>query len=195
MIERWQSLLEEIDVRREIEQDTRTSNELHLFEIQKSIILPNDYKSFCQVFGSGVFGSYLTIFCPEIDQVEIDYLKVELRDSEVEGSELSYRIKDGESENIDVVERVLDRAFIFGSTSGGELLVWDLESLELEDIEYSIYMTRVEDFPGIYRVGRNFFEFILLFGLGIGSYEHLPEWTQPSFDELDRTFTPIKIPR
>ena len=62
------------------------------------------------------------------------------------------------------------------------------------DESCNIYITRVEDFPGIYLVGRSFLEFIQIFGCGNGSYGSLPEWTQPCVEDLTETFTPTGSP-
>lgn len=189
----WTELLQTLIISGSQEQDSRTYEQLSSFEIANGTILPSEYKDFCKFFGSGTFGYYVTIYCPDVEQVEIEYLKDELQDSsEVEGSEFGFMIRDGETlSDVCLIQEILDSAFIFGRTSGGELFFWDLRTYSQFDDNYDIYMTRVEDFPGIYKVGRNFLEFIQTFALGTKSYDHLPEWTHPSLQELDGTFTPI----
>ena len=174
------------------DRNTRTEEQLHSFEADNGIILPTEYKNFCKVFGSGVFGHYLTIYSPEFEQVYVNYLRMELEDSVgIEDSELGYRLRDGETLPVEAIRRILDSAFIFGGASNAELFFWDLQTYDPHDESYDIYITRVEDFPGIYLVGRNFLEFIQTFGRGNGSYGSLPEWAQPRIEDLTGTFTPI----
>lgn len=194
-MQQWIELLSTLTLYEGQEQDLRTDEQLHAFEESRGIILPNEYKGFCKVFGSGVFGYFLTIYCPEVEQIDIEYLKEELNDSkDIEGSEFAYRLRHGETvSDINLIQEILDSAFIFGFTSGGELIFWDLRTYSKADDNYDIYMTRVKDFPGIYQIGRSFFEFIETYGLGIRPYDFLPEWTHPSIQELNGTFYPFKV--
>ncbi len=189
-MQRWQSLLKEIRVSGSDGLQTFSEDEIAAFEASHRITLPEDYRNFCKTFGTGSFRGYLTVYCLLSDQTDVGDLKQELEDSkDVEGSELSYRIRDGEALGIDETSRILDHAFIFGHTSGGESLIWDLQSYSSTDNSYDIYMTRIEDFPGVAKVGRSFFEFVQLFGLGRGDSTSLPEWTQPDLNEPEKTFT------
>ena len=190
-MQRWQSLLEEIRVPGSGRLYTFSEEEIVSFEALHGITLPKDYRDFCKTFGSGSVGSSLTIYCLPGDQSDVADFRQEMEDSkDVEGSELSYRIRDGEALDLTTTSRILDHAFVFGHTDGGESLIWDLQSYSSTDDSYDIYMTRLEDFPGVSKVGRNFFEFVQLYGLGIGDSSHLPDWTQHNPDGVGKTFEP-----
>jgi hypothetical protein len=58
MIEEWQELLEQVEVRGDVFELTSEADLLE-FESLTGVILPSKYKEFCQVFGSGEFGNDL----------------------------------------------------------------------------------------------------------------------------------------
>jgi hypothetical protein len=58
MIAEWQKLLEQVEVRGDIFELT-SEEELLEFEARTGIVLPCNYKEFCQVFGFGEFGNDL----------------------------------------------------------------------------------------------------------------------------------------
>lgn len=189
----WQELLEQTQVLGEEGLQTVSELEISSFENSHRVKLPEDYKDFCKVFGTGTFGATLSLYCLPYDQTDVGDLKRELEDNkDLEGSELSYRLRDGESLPVNEISRILNYAFVFGHTSGGEIVIFDLQSYSATDNSCDIYMTRVEDFPGIYKVGRNLLEFIQLFGWGIGDFSLFPEWTHPDPNELERSFTPFQ---
>ena len=189
----WQELLEQVQVLGSKSLKTVSELEIASFEASHQVVLSKDYRNLCKVFGAGAFGACLTIYCLPDDQSNVEYLKRELEENrDREGTELSYKLQNGGSLNINLIAQILDFAFVFGHTSGGELLIWDLQSYSPIDDSYDIYMTRVEDFPGVYRVGRNLIEFIQKFGLGIGDFSDLPDWTWPDSKELRKTFTPSR---
>jgi len=192
----WAELLQTLIISDSQEKDTRTDEQLSSFESSNKIILPGEYKDFCKLFGSGTFGHFIRIYCPELDQIDVEFLKENLQDSEgVEGSEFGFMIRDGGTlSDVGLIEEILDSAFIFGYTSGGELFFWDLRTYSEIDNNYDIYISRTKDFPGIYKVGRSFIEFIQIFALGTKSHDHLPDWTYPSLQELNGIFTPTKVP-
>jgi hypothetical protein len=67
----WQPILSRIRFQEAVfESDTRTEEELCYFERSSGILLPSDYKEFCQVFGAGQFGDYMRIRCPDMDESE-----------------------------------------------------------------------------------------------------------------------------
>jgi SMI1-KNR4 cell-wall len=206
IMQKWQRLLNEIRV---VSNDNRvvrnnklytvSEEEIISFEAQHNIILPKEYRDFCKILGSGSFGSSdpmdrsLTTYCLPPDQSEVADLKQELEKSkDVEGSELGYRLRDGETLDVETTSQILDHAFVFGHTDGGELLIWDLRSYSPSDGSYDIYITRVEDFPGVFKIGRDFFEFIQLFGFGIGEATGIPDWAQPHQDGVEKIFAPYK---
>ena len=183
----WQELFDQLEI---IENDRFgteiwTKEEIRSFENKNNIILPNDYIEFCQIFGTGIFGDYVSIHCPNI---KISTLQIKpLKD------EICRFFKTKNTKIIDVNERItkivntkylnkfLDSAFIFGGTSCADIIFWDLLSDSESDNSYDIYLTNNDCFDGIiYKFGRDLYEFIQNFALGAKYYEILPKSMQIS---------------
>lgn len=69
MKNKWLALLKQLEIIKPIPgfcEEKWTEEELLAFESETNIILPDEYKSFCQIFGSGSFGNYIDIYCPYV---------------------------------------------------------------------------------------------------------------------------------
>lgn len=188
MKERWQSLLDQLEI---IEipncSEFWSQDELDAFEKETGIIFPVGYKEFCQVFGTGYFGEFITIYCPHLkfSNACLGAIKDEIinfPDPEHE------KMMDRES-----LLDLLDSAFIFGSEPSAISIFWDLRSYNKLDKSYDIYWVNSDCFSGkIYKLGRDFYEFVCDFCLGTKSYEILPEeeWRPPA--ALQRTFSRMR---
>ena len=190
----WQDLLSQLEVY--VEEDSRgcSVDELNEFESKTDLILPEDYKTFCQVFGSGEFGSGMSIACLDRNNARNNVITLEmLKDALEDGfdSELDYRVARGESLDTESLRELLNSALVFGGDGSTDVVMWDLRTYSIEDKSYDIYMSRIEGFPGACKIGRSFYEFVETFCLGIGSFDHLPDWTHPDLQALHRTFTRV----
>jgi len=187
MIERWQSLLNQIEI---IEtpygSEIWTQEELEFFENETGIIFPVGYKEFCQVFGTGCFGNLISIYCPNLN-LSNTFLRG-IKD-DITGSPEPEHEKRMSRESL---INLLDSGFIFGSEPSSISIFWDMNSYHESDQGCDIYWANTEDFSGdIYQIGRDFYEFITEFCLGTKSYEILPqkEWFPP--EAIQRTFTRV----
>ena len=63
-MQKWQKLLNILEVIRSPQPEVLTEAELRRMQTEMRLILPTDYKDFCQVFGSGIFGDFMAILCP-----------------------------------------------------------------------------------------------------------------------------------
>jgi len=185
----WQGIISQLEVREEEGSDIWSAEKLARFEVDSGILLPEDYKSFCQIFGSGQFGDGMSISCPMNDEVELEILRSVLEDEF--DSELGYRIARDESLNRDSIRELLNTIFSFGGSGNTDIVMWDLRTYCDEDKSYDIYMSRVDTFPGICKVGRSFSEFVETFCLGIRAFNHFPDWTHPNPQNLQRIFTRV----
>ena len=61
-MKKWYELLKDANVKKT--QYLISVDDLQTFEIDNNVSLPEEYKEFCQVFGSGVFGNEIIIYCP-----------------------------------------------------------------------------------------------------------------------------------
>ena len=185
MIEKWQSLLNQLEI---IEtpygSEFWSQDELDAFENEMHIIFPIGYKEFCQVFGTGCFGDFISISCPNL---KFSNICLEAIKSDIIG------FPDPEQEKMmdrESLLSLLDSAFVFASESCGISIFWDLRSYNELDKSYDIYWANSDCFSGnIYKLGRDFYEFVSEFCLGTKSYEILPEREWPPQESLQKTFT------
>lgn len=151
-----------------------TEEELQIFESKTGLILPEDYKTFCQRFGSVFFDNCITIYRPSekllaYSKKSINHLKSVIKE---------YPSKDAQTDI--ELQSLLNSAFVFLDNDGTNLAFWDLRTYKQSDKSYDIYWIKCDDFDDeVYKVGRSFSEFILNFCLGRNFYSFLPESMQP----------------
>lgn len=187
-LQKWQALLMQLEAEERlgcIGQDIRTEAELQRFETETSIVLPDGYKEFCQVFGTVIFGDYVTVFCPDISYSvsKINSLKF--------GLEL--QVSNEVALDEEAITNLLNSSFVFGDTQKGDYILWGLKTYSDLDKSYDIYLISVNDMDGVYQVGRNFFEFVCDFCLDIKSYQLLPKYRRPLIKDLRRTYTRFSL--
>lgn len=183
-MEKWQKLLAQIEIFGD-ERDTLTEEYLLNFEKETNRTLPADYKKFCQVFGAGRLGDFLNIYCPPHNQqFYLETIKYEATQSYVPLEKLEKSMK------VEAIVNLVEGGFVLGDDSGSYIVFFDLRSYKESDNKCDIYWARCPDFEGeIYRIGRDFFEFICDFCLGTKSYEILPLSMCPLPSLLAHTFT------
>ncbi|WP_299413400.1 SMI1/KNR4 family protein [Acaryochloris sp. IP29b_bin.148] len=145
---KWLELFEKLS----IVGKPRTSSigELNEFESRTKVILPQEFKSFCQVFGSVVFKNSQTfIDCPRDDSRDYHEEKMDWRSASLVG------LEEGE-ENHDF----LNSSYFFGAGDNHSMLCWDLRTYKASDRSYDIHIYNDIDNKK-YRHGRSFFDFII----------------------------------
>ena len=186
-MQKWQKLkqqLEIVDCGKEI----FTAQQLLNFETETNITLPLEYKKFYQVFGTGMFGEFIGISCPTPYWVKNSKQYLEnIR------NEIKYLYPEEHGKNNMKAESVLnliDSVFVFGDDSGSFISLWDLRTYREVDKSYDIYWINWDSFSGdIYKVGRDFYEFVKYFCLGTRAFEILPKSIRPEPDFIYNTFT------
>ena len=188
MIERWQSLLDQIEIIETPDgSEFWSQEEFSEFENETGIILPVEYKEFCQVFGTGEFSSFIGIYCPNLQFSNFCLKAIKDQLAELPNSRHG-RIIDREA-----LIKLFNSAFVFGSEPSSISIFWDLRSYKEVDDSYDIYWASSDSFNGdIYKLGRDFYEFISEFCLGTKSYEILPEKEWRPQESLQRTFTRVR---
>ena len=168
MIEKWQNLLNELEIVGSPGVISPLSQEeIEALELESKIILPIGYKEFGKVWGAGEIAEYMRIhFSRELlFEVSIDCIKSQLSyintHSELEGDIL----------DIESLNRLIDSALIFGDTGCAEVVFWDLRTYNKVDQSYDIYLANFDSFNGVYKIGRDFYEFIRGVCLGMDSYK------------------------
>ena len=196
MISKWQALFEEVEIiDRKLGAEIWNVDEIYTFEKNTGIKLPADYKEFCQVFGTGQFGNYVNIYCPNINVSEIYLNAIKLDIQAIKDNINSYlftkKHKKGDVK-FDLIEELINSSFVFGDNVVSDVFFWDLRTFRDSDKSYDIYMANSDCCDGdIYKIGRDFYDFIYNFCLGMKCFEILPETMHPSHEDIRYTFTPF----
>ena len=148
MKEKWIKLLNQLEVfghKKRVISD----EEFQVYEQKNQIILPTEYKAFCQVFGTGSLGDCsMTI----------------------------YHIND---DGFNLIQDLSSHILCFARINQyRHRLFWDLETYSNLDQSCDIYIEE-ENHTYVncttYKIGRNFYDFVRDFCLGMQSYEILPD--------------------
>jgi hypothetical protein len=183
-ISRWRDLFSSLEICPPLHgEDIWVVDLLSKFESDSGILLPTEYKEYCQVFGSGIFGSYMRIYCPN-DEI----LGIALSNRK---EDLEYEKKLGlwEGRDAKAVEKILNSAYPFADNSWENIAFWDLQTYSATDESYDIYLGCGLKF---YFICRDFYEFITEFCLGTKSFSILPDDFQPGEEDITQTFLPYK---
>jgi hypothetical protein len=200
MEQKWQKLLNLLVIVTD-HRSTNSQEEIQEFEWQTKIILPADYKSFCQIIGGGSFNNFAFINnvtnLKRIWEAEINIKNeinerrknLELNEQELEKIRQEYD-PDG---TITLYYDLINRSLNFGSASTSEIdyrIYWDLTTYNEQDQSYDIY---IDDFGNyeIYKIGRDFFNFITDYCLRIKSWDSLPNRFCPKFSDFYNLFEPF----
>ena len=188
-MEQWELLINEVEIIQVPYYGSEfwSLEEFDKFEDETGIIFPIGYKEFCQVFGTGCFGDFISIWCPNLNfsNACLKAIKEEIQE-----------FPDPQHEKMMSKESLispLNSSFVFGREPSSISIFWHLASYSKLDKSCDIYWANSENFRGdIYKIGRDFYEFVTEFCLGTKSYEILPqkEWRAKEF--LQKTFTCVK---
>lgn len=183
-MEKWQSLFSRLEIIDE-DEEILTEESLQEFENDKDIVLPLEYKNFCRVFGTGLFGDFVFVASPSHEFYNFAEVALEGIRSELKLFPSHDLSRDQE------LEELLDSAFVFGGDSvWGNLGFWDLRTYSESDQSYDIYWIGTDLLDeDAYLVGRNFFDFVQDFCLGTEAYKVLPDLKQPESQVIHSTFT------
>jgi hypothetical protein len=188
MLEKWQSLLNQLEIiQTPYGEEFWSLEELNKFEDERGIILPVGYKEYCQVFGSGGFGDFVGIYCPNLEFSNA--LLPSIKNEIITSSDPQYeKMMDKES-----LINLLDNGFVFGREPCGIAIFWDLRSYDESDKSYDIYWISGDCFDGnIYKIGRDLYEFVTEFCLGTKSFEILPKEDWRAEESLQKIFTRVQ---
>lgn len=188
MSNKWHILLEQLEeVDYNLGSEIWNDKQFQEFESQTGLILPQDYKDFCQIFGTVGLGNYVRIYCPDLafSNFSIETLKEDITDN--------YLFLGQKNINIETLEELLNSAFVFADNDVADVFFWDLRTYNSSDQNCDIYMAGTDCFGGdVYKIGQNFYEFVQNFCLGTKAYEVLPESIQPDLESIRPTYSRFK---
>lgn len=188
--EKWQKLIERLEITTdEGGAEVLDAESLESFENKYNIKLPNDYKEFCQILGTGVLAEQVRICC--LTEQYVSNERWFLNDAI---SKLQKHLENDPSKdpNRDLTFiNLLKFALPFGDLCDGDLLlVWDLRTYSRSDDSYDIFcvdcVTPECDDPVF--LGRIFFDFVQDFCYTARPSEIFPDIFDLPFSEEDYTF-------
>jgi hypothetical protein len=132
-------------------------------EQQLEVKLPDDYKAFLQVFGTGLLGKgWLTFSLPDRTESQ-DFLHWFKQAAQSE----PLKTPTGEASQAETQSAIalFNSALVFGAVSCQEILFWDLRSPQTADQSYDIYLAQLDYLP--ISLGRDFYGFVHDICLGL----------------------------
>jgi hypothetical protein len=154
MLKDWQNLISSINLIGDSFGELVNPSEFENFENQFDMIFPDEYKDFCQLFGTGAFQRAFTLYSPSeylSEQQELLTLTIE---------DITRFPSNSPEEDLRKVN-LLENAFIFGCDGGSYIFVWDLRTYMDMDKNYDIFVI-LWDSPS-----ESFNEEIMFFGRSI----------------------------
>ena len=200
--DKWQTLIKETQLIG-LENSTCCSEDFERAEREIGVKFPDGYQAFCNVFGSGMFGGFVEIYCPCSLNIgnfslPVEGLKAELlweRERQAQGAPGTSDVK------LDLVETLLSNAFVFGTDPNAHEILWDLGSYQDSDQSCDIYLIPSDDLEQTTLIGRDFYEFVRDFCLGSKAQKVLPprinfysELTGRNFYRFDEEFLKKRYP-
>ena len=202
-LNKWNLLLEQTEIKYESydgnyqltgNAKTSTTEDLTKFEKTNRIILPQEYKEFCQVFGDGEFGyTQFAINIPgQQEGEEIAYVRQTMIETyqDIKESVVSGSFRYGISTD---ARSKIENSYRFGTGQGYINFVFDLTSYSEIDLSYDIYAFKCDSHPSHIFLGRDFFEFIKDFCLGERAELEFPDFFVFEYDD-DEDDDPISKP-
>ncbi|AFY70064.1 hypothetical protein Pse7367_1786 [Thalassoporum mexicanum PCC 7367] len=175
-MDKWRSLLSQINFTG-AEYPTFTDTEIEEFEQKTGIILPQDCKDYCKVFGNGMFSELYDINCLNAKMAEEckDDLLISWNMERDSLTKLINRfgISKEEEEELTQVNQIIElitRSFVFASKEE-QFFLWDLDSYNNLNRSYKIWTVELE-LPYFYCIGSDFFEFARDFCLGLNRHKY-----------------------
>jgi hypothetical protein len=174
MNNKWQTLIEQLNVTVEPDLSPCNAKEIADFEQEYKIIFPSEFKSFCQTFGSVYFGNQeVHIRCPNMD-FGIEAYRKSYQDVLLPQREDFMRWERSRQEAFEGICDLVEHSYLFGSTGVGLSFWFDLRTYSTDE-SYDIYIISLARDFGIECIGRSFFDFIHDYCLGTKFYDSLPE--------------------
>lgn len=108
MSNKWKIILKQLEeVKHTLDSDIWNDKQFQEFESQTGLILSQDYKDFCQIFGTVGLGNYVRIYCPDwaFSNFSMETLKEDITTNYL--SLLQKKI------DVETLEELLNSAFVF----------------------------------------------------------------------------------
>lgn len=173
----WQELISTLQFtdRESYQCNPITDLDIANFEREHNFLLPSDYKEFCKLFGTGIAGNWLEIYCPDCS-----YL-VRSQEGLFLTADYIRRFPSGVDEVDQQKINVLMNGFTIADDGCAHFLLWDLRTYSTGDLSYDLYWA-VWDAPqsdnledDLKFVGRSFFNFVRDFCYGSRVNELYPD--------------------
>jgi SMI1 / KNR4 family (SUKH-1) len=144
-------------------------------EKRLSIKIPEDYKYFCQILGSGRLDDFVDIFYVDSDRIAESKATAEYMIEKI-NTYIGIRGNHASQEGLEWWNnrdnngyiKLLESALIFGGYNGEAVIFWDLRTYDPDDDSFDIYWYDLDmpDEIDPIKIGRNFTDFICDFCYG-----------------------------
>jgi len=165
--------------------DTCSIKRLDEFERKIKHTLPQDYKTFCQVFGNVILGDYAQIFCPDAIDTSLFYEAAML--------DLEYQNLSSLKIDFSYARHLISSCFPFGKNSNGDYFAWNINTYSEQDKSCDIFLIPTQGMESIYFLCRSFSEFVCDFCLGDKLFQVLPAHICPKPNEIRRTYAQFSL--
>jgi len=187
LFNKWQDLANEVEFIQVVPRDYEispllTTEQLEIYQNKAKVILPPDYKAFCQLFGTGEFPYSKTyIRCPNIEslhtgmnseRIVISHLYSRLK-AELKQSEKLEKGKTIKQFRLLKIQNLLESAYLVGYIWTYFTIIFDLSSYDELDQNYDIFALHPTD--GCYFFGRDFYNFVNQFCMKTPVQKMFPE--------------------
>lgn len=186
MLQTWQGLLSRTTVIGE--RESWSELEIVAIERERNIILPVVYKEFLQVFGAGSFEDKITIYSPTAFQLAWTRDWIENMEERLSPSKPSFSVI--KPDTLRILNSLLKSTLLFSADGGAFYGFFALETYSDLDQSCDIYWVSLDVIYNneIYRISRNFFEFVQDFCLGTKFSEVILDY---SFQPARPIFAPF----
>jgi SMI1-KNR4 cell-wall len=158
MLQDWQNLSCSLVLDNDLPMEIITIEQFNYFEKKFKINFPEEYKEFCQIFGTGLFQSTFSIYAPS------DYLLSHQNLISLVIKNISQFPSNNPQEDERKID-LLSHSFIFGCDGGSYMFIWDLNTYCDVDKSYDMYWVLWDSPSDLFDqefkfLGRSFFDFI-----------------------------------
>ena len=158
MLDRWKNLINSISIIGNLSEEVLQPSELASFEETLKMTFPEEYKEFCQIFGTGRFQEAFSFYSPSASLI----LSQEQLDLIIES--ISNFPSNFPQDDLKKIE-LLRNLFVFGDDYGSYIFAWDMRTYSSDDKSYDIYLvlwdSPSETFDQECKfLGRSFFDLI-----------------------------------
>ena len=175
-----------------------SADDFELVEQRLCVQIPQDYKYFCRILGSGRLADFIDIYCivdsfilanRDMAETMIERINYWRQERELTLSSVTYKEYYGNRDDNNYI-KLINSSLIFGIYNGESAILWDLRTYNFHDNSYDIYWYNIhnphDEMP--VKIGRNFTDFVCNFCYGQIPCQLIPDVFTESPREVSYSF-------